>query len=102
MVRWHSPSDRWILGEMVAGSTAHASLIGRGEDLAALEAALELARGGDPVCVLLGGEAGIGKTRLVEEFSERAFAQGARLPVGGCVDLDDAALPYADPHQERH
>ncbi|HVP04022.1 MAG TPA: AAA family ATPase, partial [Solirubrobacteraceae bacterium] len=79
---------------MVGGWTTGSSLVGRGEELAAFDAALEHARGGDPVTVLLGGEAGIGKTRLVDEFSGRAFAQGARLLSGACVDLADAALPY--------
>jgi DNA-binding CsgD family transcriptional regulator len=43
---------------------------------------------------VLAGEAGIGKTRLVQEFSERAFAQGARVLTGACVDVGDPALPY--------
>ena len=51
------------------------SFIGRSEDLGALEAALERARDGEPVALLLAGEAGIGKTRLVEEFAERRLAQ---------------------------
>src|SRR4051794_7707312 len=87
---------RAILARMGTPTTAAAApLIGRTEDLAALERALDQARGGEVVTVVLAGEAGIGKTRLVQEFSERAFAQGARLLTGTCVDSGDATLPYA-------
>ncbi|HEV7751601.1 MAG TPA: AAA family ATPase [Baekduia sp.] len=79
---------------MTAEQRTAASLIGRAENLAALEQALEQARDGDVVTVVVAGEAGIGKTRLVQEFSERAFAQGARLLTGSCVDVGDATLPY--------
>ena len=96
MSDWHLPSDAEILrAEMAVAPTAGASLIGRSEDLAALDAALEQARGGDPVVVLIAGEAGMGKTRLVQEFCERAYAQGARVLTGACVDLGESALPYA-------
>ena len=79
---------------MTAAPTSLASLIGRDADLAALEAALDQARDGEVVTVVLAGEAGIGKTRLLHEFSERAFAQGARVLTGSCVDVGAATLPY--------
>src|SRR3954466_4977049 len=85
---------RWILDGMTVEPSAATSLIGRAEDLAALDAGLDQARNGEPVTVVLAGEAGIGKTRLVQEFSERAFAQGARLLSGACIDVGDATLPY--------
>jgi len=92
---WHDAARGEILGaDMAVAPTATPSLIGRSEDLAALEAALEQARGGDPVTVLIAGEAGIGKSRVIQEFSERAYAQGARVMTGACVDLGDSALPY--------
>jgi DNA-binding CsgD family transcriptional regulator len=95
MEDWHSPLGAEILRvEMAVAPTDGATLIGRSEDLAALDAALEQARGGDPTTVLVAGEAGIGKTRVIEEFSERAYAQGARVLTGACVDLGDSALPY--------
>jgi ATP/maltotriose-dependent transcriptional regulator MalT len=80
---------------MAVAPTDGAALIGRSEDLAALDAALEQARGGDPVAVLIAGDAGMGKTRLVQEFCERAYADGARVLTGACVDLGESALPYA-------
>src|SRR5262245_4984472 len=80
---------------MAVAPTDGAALIGRSDDLAALEGALEQACGGDPVTVLVAGEAGMGKTRLIQAFSERASARGARVLMGACVDLGESALPYA-------
>jgi predicted ATPase len=77
------------------GAIRRLTLFGRGEDLAALEAAFDQAGGGVPITVLLGGDAGIGKTRLIEEWADRAFAGGARVLRGSCVDLQDTPLPYA-------
>ena len=70
-------------------------LVGRSEELAILDAALERARAGGPSTVLIGGEAGIGKTRLVTEFAAGAAASGARLLAGGCLDLGAEGLPFA-------
>ena len=42
--------------------------------------------------VLIGGEAGAGKTRLASEFAHEAHEQGAWVLYGGCDD--DLALPY--------
>src|SRR4051812_50111397 len=57
--------------------------IGREAELATLTAALDAAVGGDPAVVLLSGEAGVGKTRLVEEAAERAGEAGAGGAAGG-------------------
>ena len=45
--------------------------------------------------VLVGGEAGIGKTRLVEESIARARASGAFILVGACVEIGEVSLPFA-------
>jgi predicted ATPase len=47
---------------------------GRGDELAALAGAFEEAAGGTPRTVLLGGEAGVGKSRLAGEFAARGEA----------------------------
>src|SRR4051812_26408243 len=70
-------------------------LVGRDAELAVLTAALDAAVEGVPGVVLLGGEAGVGKTRLVEEAAQRAQAAGARVLTGGCVELGGEALPFA-------
>ncbi len=44
--------------------------------------------------MLLTGEAGIGKSRLVDEFSAVARRAGARVAKGACVPVDGGATPY--------
>ncbi|MFC0533906.1 helix-turn-helix transcriptional regulator [Phytohabitans kaempferiae] len=70
-------------------------LVGRDADLAALRDALKRARGEESTTVLLGGEAGIGKTRLVEEFRRLALGEGVRVLTGQCVELGEEGLPFA-------
>jgi predicted ATPase len=50
--------------EAMNGRASSPVLVGRGEYLAVLDAALARARDSVPSTVLIGGEAGIGKTRL--------------------------------------
>jgi DNA-binding CsgD family transcriptional regulator len=70
-------------------------LVGRSGQLMALEAALAQAgRGGSPA-VMIGGEAGVGKSRLVREFAERARGAGARVLTGGCLELGADSVPFA-------
>ena len=69
--------------------------IGRAEELAALDAALAAARAGTASAVLVSGEAGIGKTRLLAEFAARASAGGTRVLIGNCIELGDGELPHA-------
>jgi DNA-binding CsgD family transcriptional regulator len=69
-------------------------MVGRGEQLAALRQLSALAFAGSPAVVLLGGEAGVGKTRLIAEFTA-GLADRAVLLSGGCVDLGGAGLAYA-------
>src|SRR4051794_3869078 len=71
--------------------------VGRDAELAALTAALDAAVSGDPAVVLLSGEAGVGKTRLVEEAAERAGAAGAagaRVLAGSCIEMGGEGLPF--------
>jgi len=81
-------------GEM-GGRVASPTFIGRIEELELLEAARGRAADADPAVVLVGGEAGVGKTRLVAELSVRCTADMTRVLVGGCVPVGDGALPYA-------
>jgi AAA ATPase-like protein len=57
--------------------------------------ALDRADAGEAVAVFVGGEAGVGKTRLVDEFERLARSRGARVLAGGCVDMGGSELPYA-------
>ena len=60
-----------------------------------MEAALARTRQGVGSVILLAGEAGIGKTRLVSEIAERAERQGMSVAVGECLPLGEGELPYA-------
>jgi predicted ATPase len=70
-------------------------VVGRSAELADLGAAYATARRGEPVTVLLGGEAGIGKSRLAAEFAGQVRAEGGRVLTGGCLELGVDGLPFA-------
>lgn len=69
--------------------------VGRGDELDMLNDALAGAAAGEPQALLIGGEAGVGKTRLVEEFATAACRQGAVVALGGCVEIGADGLPFA-------
>jgi DNA-binding CsgD family transcriptional regulator/tetratricopeptide (TPR) repeat protein len=73
---------------------ASPQFIGRASELAQLEELTRLAARGEPGFALIGGESGVGKSRLIDEFATRAGAAGARVIAGDCLDLGDAELPY--------
>ena len=66
-------------------------LYGRAAELRTLTAAWAAARAGHGRVVLITGEAGIGKTRLVTELARRADNAGARIAVGAGVDVGGEA-----------
>jgi DNA-binding CsgD family transcriptional regulator/tetratricopeptide (TPR) repeat protein len=66
-------------------------LLGRDQEMAVLLGAVEAAREGRPSTVLVGGDAGIGKTRLLTEFVHRS---AARVLWGGCLPLGERGVPY--------
>ncbi len=72
--------------------------VGRVGELAELELAVREASDGRPTLVLLGGDSGVGKTRLVGELEHRLSAgrDGAPLILrGDGVEQADGELPYA-------
>ena len=69
--------------------------VGRTGELAELDLALREAAGEWPVVVLLGGESGVGKTRLVREFERRSSEEDALVLRGEAVEEADGELPYA-------
>ncbi|MYU23687.1 helix-turn-helix transcriptional regulator [Streptomyces sp. SID8352] len=69
-------------------------LVGRGAELARLDGVLERARAGEPRAVLIAGDAGVGKTRTLDEAAARAAGAGTAVLTGHCVDLGDVGLPY--------
>src|SRR4030095_16621749 len=52
--------------------------VGRTQELARLRELAARAANGQPLVALLGGEAGVGKTRLVEELAATAAQPGGR------------------------
>src|SRR4029453_17901602 len=68
--------------------------VGRAAELAALDDALETATNGTPTTVLIGGDAGVGKTRLLTTWNERARDRRVRVALGGCLDLGESGPAY--------
>ncbi len=68
--------------------------VGRSQAWATLLQGLAAAESGRCSLVLIEGDAGLGKTRLVEEFAARARARGAVWLSGKCFEMEQT-LPYA-------
>jgi DNA-binding CsgD family transcriptional regulator len=71
------------------------AMVGRMVELELLKAGLENVFGGGREAVLIAGEAGVGKSRLVDELCERAEAGGARALRGTCIQLEGGGIPLA-------
>ncbi len=82
-------------------------LVGRDAEMVQLRGALERAATGEPAIVVVAGEAGVGKTRLVAELIREAAGTGRRdqpgrprrggvvALLGGCLDVGDGVFAYA-------
>lgn len=70
------------------------SLVGRTDELAALATAADAVLGGSHQVMVVSGEAGIGKSSLVEAFASRQVADGWGHHVGHCIEYADRALPF--------
>ena len=68
-------------------------LVGRQTEISLLEDALLAALRGDGGVVIVGGEAGMGKTRLVTELASRARRRGTVVLSGACSEAE-LSLPY--------
>ena len=66
-------------------------LVGRERELAQLRAAVKRTAAGGPGVVLVGGEAGVGKSRLL--YAALNDASGVRVLTGGCIELGGEGLP---------
>ncbi|MFE2550447.1 AAA family ATPase [Streptomyces sp. NPDC059355] len=83
-----------MLGDVETRSVSPV-FVGRADELAVLTDALARAADGEPQAMLVGGEAGVGKTRLTEEFLCESARRGAVVAVGGCVEIGAEGLPFA-------
>ncbi|MGB6458084.1 MAG: AAA family ATPase [Streptosporangiaceae bacterium] len=80
--------------EYVPACRVSPTVVGRDAELAGLNRSLDAVTRGEPAAVLLGGETGVGKTRLITEFADRLDGR-ARTLTGGCLELGPAGLPFA-------
>jgi DNA-binding CsgD family transcriptional regulator len=89
-----------IMGLVAPPGFESRELIGRAAELTQLASLLGVRPGraalgsGVPNVVLLSGDAGVGKTRLLTELRDVAFAEGWAVLAGHCLDFGDSALPY--------
>jgi DNA-binding CsgD family transcriptional regulator/tetratricopeptide (TPR) repeat protein len=70
-----------------------APFVGRDAELEELSSRLGISASGGGI-VLLAGDAGVGKTRLLTALRDRALAAGWQVVAGHCLDFADSALPY--------
>ena len=69
-------------------------LIGRSPELATAGMALDATIAGRPVHLLISGEAGVGKSRLVGDLARSAADRGMRVIRGASANIGDGGLPY--------
>src|SRR3954454_2389884 len=96
-----APGDALTAGQAVGGQgqdmtvpRSTVPLVGRAAELSALTAVVASASAAAPGVVILGGDAGVGKTRLLSELIASASADGVWSLVGPSVDLGDTPPPY--------
>ncbi len=86
--------ERPALPAVLAG---RGPFVGRGDELGQLFSVWQTALTGTTDAVLIGGEPGVGKTRLAGEWSRQAHAQGALVLYGRCdEDLGAPYQPFAE------
>ena len=104
-VEWRAPRETPTRGPSATMSSAPSSapatgqllcpvVIGRTAETASFDRSLAAAVAGAGQTVVLGGEAGVGKSKFVREAQDRAIASGARVLVG-LTHQSDLTLPYA-------
>jgi len=69
--------------------------VGRVAERTAASEALERAASGRPGIFVIGGEPGVGKSRLLAEVSAHAAAMPATVVAGVCVEVATGSLPFA-------
>ena len=79
----------------MVGRVSSPRFVSRLDELGVLAAALARAQAGDGSLVLVSGDSGVGKSRLIAEAGFRARAAGAAMVTGECPDLAKGELPYA-------
>src|SRR4051794_6284058 len=70
------------------------TIVGRGPELAAVRAVLADTASGSAAVVLLGGDAGVGKTAFARVAAEQAVALGFQVLAGACMSVE-SGVPFA-------
>ena len=83
-----------LQGDLAPRQTQAPALVGRQAELETLVAAMQASISGMGQTIMLAGEAGIGKTRLIQELRRVAAQQNVLLLQGDCLYVD-APNPYA-------
>jgi DNA-binding CsgD family transcriptional regulator len=101
-----APRDDWLAlsgdTSLMRSRLTSNHFVGRVRELAELQLAVREASAGRPALVLLGGDSGVGKTRLVAELEHRLAVDAesgdgpaVRILRGDSVEQADGELPYA-------
>ena len=79
----------------VGDRLARSPFVARDHELTTILEAVGRAGNGESSLLLIGGEAGIGKTRLIEEVGRRLLGHGAFFALGACVEYGVHGVPLA-------
>src|SRR3954453_11923399 len=80
--------------EAMVGRLVSPVLIGRSAEITTAGLALDAALAGHPIHLLIGGEAGVGKSRLVDHLTGMAADRGFRVLRGASANVGDVGMPY--------
>jgi predicted ATPase len=71
----------------MSASVVSPVFVGRHDEMAALQELVRRAHGGASAFAVIGGEAGVDKTRLVGELAAQAAGAGFSVLIGHCIEL---------------
>jgi DNA-binding CsgD family transcriptional regulator/tetratricopeptide (TPR) repeat protein len=94
MVMTVRPGRETIIGG-VARRVSSPVFVGRRAELDTIAAALGAAEAGRDTFLLIAGEAGVGKTRLLEETIALGRGRGFAVGIGRCVEMGVPGVPFA-------
>ena len=78
----------------MGGRASIGTFVGRAVELRRLDEMLAAVKESGVTTALIGGDAGIGKSRLIDEFRRRARTRGALVAVGHCTPAEGGGLPF--------
>src|SRR5437870_2922011 len=95
--RYENP-QRARSGPSIAPLSPTAAIVGRQRELTLVMSCYEAAKHGHAHVLLLAGEPGIGKTRLLDEIAVRTAYQGAVVLRGGASEAESMPpyLPFLE------